>query len=483
MPRSLRSIAGVRLAIAIQVFTTLLILVVGYFVVERNLRDLANSPKPVSPFQIKMALLAMRSEVLGVAFVAFLSGVALTITIRREIRALSDQLRKLSSGIVESPPSREPSWEFIPLDSAIKDLAEAVGNLFQKTVTDAVILLDQNKSIDSVNAAAEVLLGYKEEELKGKPIEALFPKTRENDGLYKWLKDEHGEVSRSENLPLAVVMNRKGDWMTVRIGFFQMKTAHGVLKGLMIGAFDEVEWRRIRNEFERAEKLSSLGALARGLAHEIKNPLGSIQGLVQLLLEDFPDDHKKRAYLETVLEETRRLDEIMKRLLDLSPTSPWRKEPVNLGKLLQDVALLMSGEASRRGVVLESPPTREDANIVGDPHRLRQAFINVIKNAIEATVRGGVVRCSLGRIPSGWTVEVENTLGIAEAQSPNQDAGVEREVKVGGSGLGVLITQQIMQHHDGYLDIQGPSNGRLVVRMVFPLRDEAKTDSLWREKA
>lgn len=469
MARSLRSIAGVRLAIAIQVFTTLLILVVGYFVVERNLRDLANSSRPVSPFQIRMALLNMRGEVLVVAFVAFLSGLALTVTIRKEIRTLSDEVRKLSSGIVEGPSDREPSWEFVPLDNAIKDLAKSVGNLFQKTVTDAILILDHDNTIDSVNPAAEMLLGYRQEELQGKPLEILFPKTKDNNGLYRWLKEGEKKKTDPLDLQLAVVMNRKGDWITVRTGFFQMTTTKGILRGLMIGVFDEMEWKRIKDEFERAERLSALGALARGLAHEIKNPLGSIQGLVQLLLEEFPQDNEKKRYLETVLEETRRLDEITKRLLEVSPTSPWRKEPLNLGKLLEDVVLLMSGEASRKQVAIETSIGKEEAQLLGDEQKLRQALINVIKNAIEATSDGGLVRCSLLRVSSSWVIEVENTLPVPENPREDRDRGYQRDEKVGGYGLGVLITQQIMQYHGGYLDIKGPSNGRLSVRMVFPL--------------
>ena len=108
----LRKVAGVRLGIAIQVFTTLLILAVGYFAVERNLQELVLINKPISPFQLKMALLEIRTQVLIVAFVAFLSGLVLAITIRREVKRAVQDVRAISRGVVEPYSSRDLSHEF-----------------------------------------------------------------------------------------------------------------------------------------------------------------------------------------------------------------------------------------------------------------------------------------------------------------------------------------------------------------------------------
>jgi two-component system sensor histidine kinase AtoS len=285
MKKSYRKITGVRLGIAIQVFTTLLILVAGYFAIEVNLNKLIQLREPIGPFQLKMALLNIRAGILLIAFVAFISGLVLTITIRREVKRAVDGVKRISRGLVDPDLPRDPSKEFVPLSTAIRDLGGALNRFFQRSITDAIILVNDELSMDVLNAAAEVLSGYRSDEVRGKPIGLLFPEGQSNETLYRWL-EMNGGLSQG-NLPqTATVLSKSGEWIHVRLATFQVHQEGRRLRGIVAGVFDMEEWHRIRQEFDRTVRLSTLGLLVTGLAHEIKNPLGSIHGLVQMLAEE-----------------------------------------------------------------------------------------------------------------------------------------------------------------------------------------------------
>jgi two-component system sensor histidine kinase HydH len=467
MARALRKIAGVRLGIAVQVFTTLLILAVGYFVIERNLRELTLSPRPVSPYQIKMVLLNIRSEVLAVALVAFLSGLALTLTIRRELKSAVEQVRRISDGIVSPALPGDLSQEFVPLNTAIRELAESVGRFLRSSVTDAIILFGEDLIIRSLNNKAELLLGYRSQEVTGKSLGLIFPEHAENKELYAWIRKGKGEEISSRP-SFGAVLTKSGEWIPVRLGVFQLGVEQDHLRGIVAGVFDEGEWERIHSEFQRAERLSNLGLLVSGLAHEIKNPLGSIKGLVQLLEEEFPPGHQKRKYLETVLEEVARLDNIMKRLLDVSSPTRWQRQLVDLVALFKEVGTLMEGEASTRGIALEVGGLDKELFTLGDPERLRQALINVMKNGLEATARGGCVRYGAKKEFPWCVIWVENEVSEPFSPGSAKELNLASQGKVKGSGLGLLITQQILQYHGGRLEMEAPSEGRVLVKMKFP---------------
>jgi PAS domain S-box-containing protein len=463
-----RRIAGVRLGIAIQVFTTLLILVAGYLVVEGTLQELARANRPVTPYQLRQALLTIRMEVVAVAFVAFVSGLILTYTIQRELKRATMRLERISRGNVTPEVPRDLSREFVPLNSAIRDLGDALGRLLERSVTDAIVLVNEDLTIEVLNPTAELLLGHRSEDVSGKPVEMIFPAGRGNEALYAWLKAGKGDDGQLNGPFTGNAVTHKGEWIPVRLTGLEVHREGKSLRGIVAGAFDPSQWQRLREEFDRADRLSTLGLLVAGLAHEIKNPLGAIHGLVQMLAEDVPADHPRRRYHETILREVERLDDIVKRLLDLASPSRWESAPLSVGEVVRDAASLMGFEAERRGVTLIGGTTGPDPWVTGDRDRIRQAVINVIKNALEATPPGGLVH---------WDVGVEGEWAVVEVSNPGESfpeevtsrvPGVFRSSKIGGSGLGLAITHQILQHHRGHVQVRNREEGGAVVRLLFP---------------
>jgi two-component system sensor histidine kinase AtoS len=463
-----KKVTRVRLGIAIQVFTTLLILVLGLLVIEANLGELIATRKPISPFQLRTALLNIRAEVLLIALLAFVCGLVLTFTIRREVKRAADGVGRISRGDFDPDIPTDLTDEFVPLSTAIRDLGEALNRFLQQSLTDAIIMVNDDLSVDVLNPTAEVLTGYASEEVRGKPLGLLFPEGRSNEELYGWLRDERG-LHQADGPQTGVLLTQNRDWVHVRLGTFQVHRDGRRLRGIVAGAFDMEEWGRIREEFDRAKRFSTLGLLVGGLAHEIKNPLGSIHGLVQMLAEEIPEIHPKRRYYDTILEEVNRVDRIMKRLLDLSSPSRWRFQRMALGGIVEEVAMLMRSEAERRDVILRGEVLEKEIPVVGDADRIKQAVLNVLKNAIEATSQGEVV---------AWTLEADGPWAVYSVQNPGEaipDSIASRiplsfvSGKPEGSGLGLAITNQILHQHGGYLRVQNLEEGGVVVRLFFPI--------------
>jgi PAS domain S-box-containing protein len=467
MKARLRTLLGVRLGIAIQVFTTLLILAVGYFIIERNLSELLALQRPISPFQLKMVMVSIRAEVLLVALLAFVSGLILTFTIRREVKRAADGVEKLSKGVMEPALPGDLSQEFVPLESAIRNLGEALNRFLDRSVTDAIVLVNEDLTVELLNPTAELLFGYSSEEVEGSPVGLLFPEDDANSEIHAWLGGS-GAGLRGEALT-GSIRTRKGERVPVRLGTFQVRRQDRRVRGIVAGVFDEEGWRRIREEFDRAGRLSALGLLVSGLAHEIKNPLGAISGLVQMLAEDVPPDHPQRRYYDTIQQEVQRLNGIMERLLDLAAPSQWERREVSLQEVATEVAVLMEGKARQRGVGLGGGSGDSDAKVIGDRGRIKQAVLNVMKNAIEATPQGGQVQ---------WCLQREEGWGVISVTNPGAPVGVPlssrvdsplSSSKIGGSGLGLAITHQILYHHRGQLQVRDLDGKGTQVRLLFPL--------------
>ncbi len=471
MKARLRTVLSVRLGIAIQVFTTLLILAVGYFVVERNLAELVVLQRPISPFQLKMVMVNIRAEVLLVALLAFVSGLILTFTIRREVKRAVTGVEKISKGVMEPELPSDLSQEFVPLESAIRDLGEALNRFLDRSVTDAIVLVNEDRTVELLNPTAELLFGHPSEEVAGRPVTMLFPDGEANAELHTWL--ERGSVdSRGEGPLVGSIRTRNGETIPVRLGTFQVRREGRRVRGIVAGAFDVEGWQRIREEFDRAGRLSALGLLVSGLAHEIKNPLGAISGLVQMLAEDIPADHPKRRYYDIIQEEVSRLNGIMEKLLDLAAPSQWEFGEVSLREVAREAAILMEGEAGKRGVRLGGVAGDWDAMVNGDQARIKQALINVMKNAIEATPDGGHVEWCLQR-EEGWAViSVTNPGGPMGAILSSRIGSPASFGKIGGSGLGLAITHQILHHHRGHVRIRDLEGRHTQVSLLFPLRSE-----------
>ncbi|AKF09315.1 Sensor histidine kinase [Sandaracinus amylolyticus] len=213
----------------------------------------------------------------------------------------------------------------------------------------------------------------------------------------------------------------------------------------------------------RARGLETMGAK---VAHELKNPLAAIAGLAQLLLQGSHDD-KTRERLSVMASEVGRMEKTMREYLAFSrPLDEMRPVDVDLAALADDVITLLEGRARARAVTLERIGDRLRAKV--DPARLKEALINLVDNAIEASSSGGRVTVELARVPGSTHVRVRDR---GEGIAPEVLARVGTPyftTRSDGTGLGVVIARAAIEQHGGTLALHSQRGEGTLAEIVLP---------------
>ena len=250
------------------------------------------------------------------------------------------------------------------------------------------------------------------------------------------------------------------------VGIFPIGT--NAEMGLTVTLRNETERERLREETVRLDRLASLGKLSAGIAHEVRNPLTGIS----LLLDDLHDkpgfNVEDKEMLSKALAEIERVERLISALLNYS--SPVRSDfrEGDLTPLVKDILLLMRRQAEKQGVVMnfEYAPLPQ---FRFDPEKIRQALINILKNALEVLESGGIITITTGCNETAVTITInDNGPGI-----PQQDLPLIFEPyftrKGAGTGLGLSITQRIIEEHHGTLSVESDDLAGTTFRIALPL--------------
>lgn len=222
---------------------------------------------------------------------------------------------------------------------------------------------------------------------------------------------------------------------------------------------------------QKAEKLTLVGQLAAGIAHEIRNPLTAIKGFIQLIqvkkAKDVPE-----FYLDTIIEEINRIDQIVGEMLVLAKPAPTKFVPLDLKDILQDTQHLMAPQAMMKDVRLNVESSEDLLPINGDANQLKQVFINLIKNAIEAMSEGGWIMITLSNQGNrGVEVRVQDSgSGISE-ENLEKLATPFFSTKEMGTGLGLMVTYRIVQNHKGEINVQSVCGRGTTFTIFFPVSE------------
>ena len=220
---------------------------------------------------------------------------------------------------------------------------------------------------------------------------------------------------------------------------------------------------------QKAEKLALVGQLAAGVAHEIRNPLTVIKGFIQLI-ESKKSKPIPEIYLETIKQELDRIDDIVGEMVVLAKPAPVKLVEINLRELINDILNLMRPQASLKDVQMELVASEELFAIKGEPNKLKQIFINLIKNSIEAMAHGGLVTIRLAnRGSSGVEVKVQdNGPGIPRGNIDKLGTPFFT-TKETGTGLGLMVTYSIIQNHKGEINVQSEAGQGTAFTIYLPV--------------
>jgi signal transduction histidine kinase len=230
----------------------------------------------------------------------------------------------------------------------------------------------------------------------------------------------------------------------------------------------------IEEQLRRAERLSTLGHLSASLAHELRNPLGSIRGAAEILKDDYRPGDRKYEFCEILVKEPERLDNVVEEFLGKARRQPVETLDCDIAGELRTITVLLSAEAKQRGVRLELKAEELPA-VKGDPEKLRQAFMNIILNGLQATPAGGSVTVTAtfaaptGDGPGILTITVADT---GQGIEPDKLARIFEPfftTRTGGTGLGLAITKKIIEGHGGCIDAESKPGNGATFHITFPV--------------
>ena len=243
----------------------------------------------------------------------------------------------------------------------------------------------------------------------------------------------------------------------------------------------ELQKDRIRKMY-RTDRLATLGELAAGAAHEIRNPLTAIRSSIQYLSKDFKDDASKSEMINEIINEVERINKILQGLLSFSRPSKLNISEINLESLINQVLTLISSSIRKQNIEVEYEYFTENTNIQGDVEQLKQVFLNIFLNAIDAMTENNE------ELPRSLIISIEKGLAIDAVKHflviniEDTGKGIDSKdienifnpfftTKEEGTGLGLAISYGIINSHEGEIEVKSEVGRGSCVRIKLPQKD------------
>ena len=236
----------------------------------------------------------------------------------------------------------------------------------------------------------------------------------------------------------------------------------------LVEAYDRLQ--KAFEKLKRADRMAALGQISAGIAHEIRNPLGSIKGSVEILDPEIPPDHPKREFVAIIKEETARLNAIVNEVLKFARPLKPSVEPVSINELIESTLILFRKQAEYSKVELSTSLNQKLPTMRLDPSQMRQVLLNVILNAAQAMKEGGRLTITSG-IGENDSVAIE----ISDTGSGIEDENLDRifdpffTTKTQGTGLGLSISHQLVANHGGTITARNNPDRGVTIRIEIPI--------------
>ncbi len=404
----------------------------------------------------------IRIEVLAFSLLGVAAGSGVAYAILKPLKRIIRETREAAKG----------DWENTPEDiPGLGDLGE-VGNEFRmalsslrQNMVDSMawgwVLMAKSGHIASLNPGAELILGLKANDFIGKPFETLSKSVQMEEDLIplvsRTLAGQPVSVGRKLN-----IVTVDGRAVTLSFTTTLLKDFNEETLGVAITFKDLTRSQEITEQMQRTDKLAAMGTLAACMAHEVRNPLGAIKGLAQLLDEAFKEGASERTYTQTMIKEIDRLNGVVTHLLDFAQTDSIPSGPCSIRELVAQAVTLANLSSKNKQVTLLQNIDKELPAIQCEKRQLVQVLLNLLQNAAQAVDDSGKIVISAEKLSEAHSNRV--LLRVANSGPPLEPEIKARifdpffTTKKNGTGLGLAITNQIVNAHKGRLYLES-SNG------------------------
>jgi nitrogen-specific signal transduction histidine kinase len=471
-----------RLMIALPVMVMCFTLAAGFLplgILSSSMKELGNNAAE----EVAPVIQNLRIAVLFITLAATSLAIAIASYIVKPIEQITQEIAELTHhGVSTGDTSNEIEALSRIYSQAIVPLRGILNSselLMQ--MSEGVIGLNRAGQIQVLNNPVELLFGVNREAYTGRYYTDLFPNGSANFEIHELIRE--GLRTGIQHTRDVIVTTPSGRNVYIRVTASPATGGRSDSLGLILlfKSFDE--FSRIRDDLRKLDVLASLGTSVAGMAHEIRTPLGYIRSLAELLAEDLPKDARERQYASTIIDSVERLNTMVTNILSLS------RLPTDITTVQEPITLVREAIAYTRGalqphqLLLVEEYSDHVPNIRGDRERLLEAFINLFKNACEASPAGGVVTVRVRSVrvggstaPGGSAVMIEfhNAGPVIPAEQVDKLFLPFFTTKKEGTGLGLPITKQIIDSHEGAIRVESdPATGTLF-RVLLPTAAETQ---------
>ncbi|KPK30121.1 MAG: hypothetical protein AMK69_04415 [Nitrospira bacterium SG8_3] len=326
-----------------------------------------------------------------------------------------------------------------------------------------LLATDTDKRIVSFNQTAEWVLQVTAHEVLGKKADEVLPQQLEC--LTAELESEEDVIEREIECPVA-----KGRRIPMDVSVSRLEDDDGTSLGHIILFRDLTEIQELKREVERTQRLASLGRLAAGIAHEIRNPLSSIKGFATYFRERYKDIPEDQKTAEIMVQEVERLNRVIGQLLEFARPMSVRKKSTSIQSVIQHSLKMIERDAQAKDINIRMNLSSEIEEVSIDADRMNQVFLNLYLNGIEAMEERGTLSVDLYPDESGEQIKISIS---------DTGAGINKEdlvhifdpyftTKQSGTGLGLAIVHKIIESHKGEVKVESEPGKGTTVTIILP---------------
>ncbi len=367
---------------------------------------------------------------------------------------ISEELKKKKSELVQ----KQVDYEQL----------EAFNRNIIQSLDSGLLTIDLQGKINFLNRTAEKILHRRERDLKDKFISDLFPEIGQSiEEMKRKTSNPFPDYQRYEIL----LSEPSGRRIYLGFSISPLTDPEGSLIGYTLIFQDITRFKEMEEQMKRYDRMAAIGSLAAGMAHEIRNPLASLSGSIQMLKEELVLDPRQEHLMEIILRESERLNALITDFLLFAHPPQIHRSAWDIGKILDEtIELFMHSPAFHEGLSIARPHSNGSIHAWVDPDQIRQVFWNLLINAAQAIPESGEIRIALAKgngpfsaTPSfNPTEKPEEWIQIEIADSGVGIAPHEKEMifepffttKEGGTGLGLSIVHKIIENHHGLIKVE-----------------------------
>ena len=325
-----------------------------------------------------------------------------------------------------------------------------------------LVAINDREEIISFNQTAESILGYAYGDVIGKKADEIMPPTCM--ALLQGLKAEKKVVEKDIDCPL-----KDGRTISLEVIVTALEEDNGNSLGYVILFRDITEVQHLKKEMERSQRLASVGSLAAGIAHEIRNPLSSIKGFATFFKERYRDNPEDQKTADIMVQEVERLNRVIGQLLEFARPMEMKRHWTSIQEVIRHTLKMIEGQAKAKKITLRTDLPLHVGDIFIDSDKIKQVLLNLYLNAVEAMEEGGALTVAV--LPhEGRMVRID----VSDTGKGIDEKDIARifdpyfTTRSSGTGLGLAIVHRIVESHDGELRVTSEPGKGTTVSIFLP---------------